>query len=464
MVTALETISYFSKKKTFTMTSSSSSSSPQIAIIGGGPVGLVLALALKKCVGVEAQIYEKVPQFQDNVGAGMGCYPNGLRVLRDLGLLATVREQGHAYQMRRIQRHDGTEVAVAEEAALLQDSPQEDAELESIGILRWRFLKVLYEAVLEAGLQVQFGKRLVTVKDDNDDNKINITFEDGTVVKADVVFAADGGKSNTRQAFAPEHKVEYTGTTCLMGIAPVPRELRGICFPSSETTKCHACYFPTLPEEQCFQLHFPIPAHQTNPGTWGELSDKVTQEECGKLADILRSDGWSDEYTKPLQHVTHAVRIGFCQLEPKLTKWVFGKHGRVVLLGDAAHPPVPYTGQGAQLGMEDAGTIALLLQKLCLDETGQLCLNNFVHAMKLYEKIRIPRAAEIVELSKGWGASQSKRAAKHSWNVAREEKIRRDVFFNQSISPLFPGVSHDYKEAIEAILRETPAHLSVVPE
>jgi 2-polyprenyl-6-methoxyphenol hydroxylase-like FAD-dependent oxidoreductase len=75
----------------------------QIVIAGAGIVGLLLALALHKHVGVKAELYEQASGFQDGVGAGMGMYPNGLRVIRDISplLLYQIQEQGYPYLFRR---------------------------------------------------------------------------------------------------------------------------------------------------------------------------------------------------------------------------------------------------------------------------------------------------------------------------------------------------------------------------
>jgi hypothetical protein len=76
-----------------------------IIICGGGIVGLALALALKKQLGVTAEVYEQADAFVDDVGAGMGMYPNGLRVLRDISpaLLQAVRDVGLPYLYRRLE-------------------------------------------------------------------------------------------------------------------------------------------------------------------------------------------------------------------------------------------------------------------------------------------------------------------------------------------------------------------------
>lgn len=73
-----------------------------MVIAGGGIVGLVLAMAIKKQLGIIPEIYEKASTFAIEAGAGLGMYPNGLRVLRDISpeLLAAVRNAGHPFGTR----------------------------------------------------------------------------------------------------------------------------------------------------------------------------------------------------------------------------------------------------------------------------------------------------------------------------------------------------------------------------
>lgn len=317
-----------------TTTNNNNDNVHEIAIVGGGIVGLVLALALHKIGIVSVEIYEREPAFHADVGAGQGMYSNGLRVIRDLSpeLLEKVREAGFPYQYRRWERHDGTEVAVANETVL---SDKDDEHIQSIGIRRWRLLNVLYEAVVEAGIPVHFGKKLVGVNSD-ENGVVQVSFEGGTFMNTQVLFAADGSKSTVRSIIQPSSELKYTGVTCVMGMAENSKpEDVGILFPSSVTSNCHGCFFPTSEEEQCFQMHFPLSESDADEGNWGTLSETVGISECLRLSQAMKEDGWHEKYTSPLLQVTHAVKIGFCSLDPPLSTWVSGK---IVLLGDAAHP------------------------------------------------------------------------------------------------------------------------------
>lgn len=75
----------------------------RIVIAGAGIVGLVLALALHKHCGLKVELYEQAKTFNDGVGAGIGMYPNGLRVIRDIStdLLKQIQDQGYPYLYRR---------------------------------------------------------------------------------------------------------------------------------------------------------------------------------------------------------------------------------------------------------------------------------------------------------------------------------------------------------------------------
>ena len=174
-----------------------------------------------------------------------------------------------------------------------------------------------------------------------------------------------------------------------MGCANVPRPVRGICFPSSATTKCHACYYPTrVPKEDdidssnnnntttdgkdddddnehemVFQIYFPTPIER--PDTWRTLTPQEAKDEARELACKLREDGWDEQFLEPLESdtLTGVLRVGLRSREA-LDCWHVGggggnddtresttSLGRAVLLGDAAHPPVPYIGQGAQVSL-----------------------------------------------------------------------------------------------------------------
>ena len=130
-------------------------------------------------------------------------------------------------------------------------------------------------------------------------------------------------------------------------------------------------------------------------------------------------------------------------------------------------PPVPYIGQGAQLGLEDAGVIITLLEKLCFEDDGnggRFNLANFGPAMAVYEKMRLPRVREILEISRRWGMQQQKRSMNEKYNEVKETLIQRDVFFYETMKDILPGSTYNYLEQIEAALQKEPVLLARIEE
>ena len=119
------------------------------------------------------------------------------------------------------------------------------------------------------------------------------------------------------------------------------------------------------------------------------------------------------------------------------------------------------------MGIEDAGVIITLLEKLCFEDNGNggsFNLANFGNAMAIYEKMRLPRTAEILELSKSFGQSQEKRGTCEKYNAVKEELIRRDVFFHETMDLLRPGAGYDYNEDIKTALEKEAVLLALIEE
>lgn len=360
-------------------------------------------------------------------------YPNGLRVLRDIDpeLLQMVRDAGEPYKTRHWERHDGKVMAEAEEAVLSAG----DKDLDSLGIRRSSLQKALYAFARKQGISIQFRKPLADVKE-LDNGLIEVIFGDGTSRKTQVLFGADGahGKARSIVCRDDEPALKYTGTTCLMGLSDISWD--GISFPSSNIEDFHAVFFPTGAKEMCFQFHMPVEEKDSNSSNWGNLSDEVGQQECRKIAAKLRKEGWHEKFVQPLEHCIKAVNVGFALLEPKLKTWV---RNRVVLVGDAAHPPVPYVGQGAQQGLEDAGVAVALLKMYCMTD-GKFDPTNFSEAMALYQQIRTKRSSQILEISKRLGEMQASRSGVGKDN--QDEVLKGEVLMYGTLPVMSTGADH----------------------
>jgi salicylate hydroxylase len=299
-----------------------------------------------KQLGIDIQVYEQAPEFSDGVGGAIGLYPNGLRVIKSISkqLLEKIRSQGKNYTNRTWYRHDGSIVAVAKESCLIVE---QDPLLQSMGIKRWRLQKILIQECMDQNIPIHMNKRIHFVKM-TADSRVELLFEHSSVV-CDYLFGCDGVKSVIRNAlFGQEVDPKYTGITCLMGSAPIAKQspINGISFPSSPTSKIHACYYPCNDQEMIFQLFFPT---SEKPETWRTLSKQEAKKECLELQEMMIKDGWHSMFTDPVGKADSVLRVGLRARNP-IPVWHAPKnHARIVLLGDAAHPPVPYIGQGAMV-------------------------------------------------------------------------------------------------------------------
>ena len=108
------------------------------------------------------------------------------------------------------------------------------------------------------------------------------------------------------------------------------------------------------------------------------------------------------------------------------------------------------------MGVEDAGTLCLLLKHLCMDhKTGKFNLKHVGEAASIYEKIRIPRTTSILDISKSLGMLQDTRSHDTADAKLRELFIAGEVMMNDTLPAMFPGAMYDYnRDVMEAILKE----------
>jgi salicylate hydroxylase len=421
----------------------------KIVISGAGVAGLLLAIKLHQ-IGIDCIVYEQAPGFQDGVGGAIGMYPNGLRIVKSISqeLLNKIRSAGRNYTYRKWMRHDGTIVATAKETFLINEN---DDDLQSMGIKRWRLQKILYQECVDRNIKIEWNKRIEKVE--MIDQGIKCYLANDSFV-CDFLFGCDGVKSAIRTSlFGTGVEPTYTGITCLMGSAPVAKQspINGISFPSSPTTKIHACYYPASDTEIIFQLFFPT---SEKPETWKALSPEEAKKECTELQQLMIRDGWHSMFTDPVGQSDSVLRVGLRARDPIPIWHAPQSNARIVLLGDAAHPPVPYIGQGAQMAIEDVGILALLIQKLCKPTLASpFNINNFDQVVRVYETLRLPRTTAMLAASKSLGDMQLSRGNSAWYEVWQKEiDIQEKVKEHGTLPIMFSGARYNYEIEVEKAL------------
>jgi 2-polyprenyl-6-methoxyphenol hydroxylase-like FAD-dependent oxidoreductase len=195
-----------------------------------------------------------------------------------------------------------------------------------------------------AGAQIRMDRTVTGLEDDGD--VVTAMFSDDTTERFDLVIGADGLNSTVRAlvygSAAPD--TVYSGYTCWRFVAPCHEPLDGAVEMFGRGAR--AGIVPLTGDRAYVFLVADAPANA--PGSsWAELEQRFSEfpPQVGRLIDSARTSG------SPLLH--HDLRDA--------ERVVWGR-GRIWLLGDAAHAPLPNLGQGAAMALEDALALAEALR------------------------------------------------------------------------------------------------------
>ena len=339
-------------------------SRPSVVIIGGGIGGLFAANALI-AQGLRVAVYEQAPALGE-VGAGVYVTPNAVRHLERVGLGPAVEKWGARVGTgSRYFRHDGTPIAPVQ----VTDASGWNA---TFGMHRADFVDLL-AANLPAGI-VHTGHRAVGFE--QNDKLARVEFANGETVEADVVVAADGIHSELRPHVFPPSKPVFHGTISYRGL--VPRE-RLPDWPMDRWQMWagpskHFLVFPVRHGTMVNYVGF-VPADGEMKESWSAPGDP----------EVLRRafEGWDPRVGEVLKQVDKTFRWALYDRDP-LPTWA---KGRLMLLGDAAHPMLPHLGQGANQTIEDGMAVATILAGVTAAAVPA--------ALLAYERLRRERVAQV---------------------------------------------------------------------
>ena len=168
-------------------------------IIGCGVSGPVLATYLKK-IGIEPVVYERRSELSSAGGGSFNLAPNGIDVLRTLGLDEDMRAVGHPTNQIAFHNHKGKQLGRNPESMTLLN--------------RGKLQQVLVRGAERASVTIEFDKKLTEVHDEP--GTVGVSFSDGTSAEGDLLIGCDGLRSRVREMaglkaeFAPmeEGKIE----------------------------------------------------------------------------------------------------------------------------------------------------------------------------------------------------------------------------------------------------------------
>ncbi|WP_276280360.1 FAD-dependent oxidoreductase [Halorussus caseinilyticus] len=341
---------------------------PDIAVVGGGICGLTTALALEQR-GFEPTVFEAASEYRP-VGAGILLQTNALLVFDRLGVANRLREAGVALGGSAIHAPSGRVLK-----RLDLSFEREAFGYGFVSIHRADLLRILLD---ELDAEVRTGKRCVEVRDAETPT---VRFEDGTRVHPDVLVGADGIDSTVRNLVAPSVEPRAMDAIVYRAIADVelPEQYRtrgvevwgeGTYTGGAPLGPDRFYWFGTAPDRLENDPSDPREPAATLRQRFGDFPDPIPS-----VAEALDPD---------------AVFVTGLDDVPELERW---HRGSVVLAGDAAHAMLPFGGQGAAQGVEDALALAH-----AIDTHG-----DSSSAFRAYETDRKPRADRIRDESRRLG-------------------------------------------------------------
>jgi salicylate hydroxylase len=321
----------------------------QVLIAGGGIGGLSAALACARA-GAQVSLFERSAEFSE-VGAGIQLGPNAMRVLHDWGLQEALE--------RVVAFPELLQVRNALSGALLGSLSLGDTALQHYGapyatIHRADLHALLVQTLQQRGdVQLNLNSNAASVA--QSDAEVRLQFTTDQSVSGDVLVVADGGWSTLRQQLLGDGTPRPTGHLAYRAMvrqSDMPQALRSQQITVWLGPKLHAVQYPV---RGGVWLNVVVIVHGQAQG------DMSHWDHSANAADLQRAVAATCD---PLKNLVHAIahwRLWPLSIRPPMT----GAHqhavGRVALLGDAAHPMVPYLAQGAAMAIEDAAALAQVL-------------------------------------------------------------------------------------------------------
>jgi salicylate hydroxylase len=348
----------------------------RVAIVGGGIGGLTAARALCRR-GIEVAIYEAASELRE-IGAGVALHPNAMKVFRSLGLEDDVRATAGRSEWL-LTRNWKTGRVISRTSRAQQVSLFGSA---GVTVHRADLLDVLANS-LPSGI-VTLGARCIGVEPDGE--VAVARFQDGREVEADVIIGADGIHSAVRGSLFGSDAPRFTGKICYRSVVPVDAVPGGP--PPNDNVQWLGPHgtivlYPVRRDELVNVVcHYDDEDYRHE--SW------VT--ECERSEVLERYRGWHESLLRIFSAGEVWYKWALYDRDP-IQQWT---RGRVTLLGDAAHPMLPYLGQGACQSIEDGCVLAAALAARPDDP---------VAALGLYERSRRPRASQVVLTSRQRGVS-----------------------------------------------------------
>ncbi|MCB6177344.1 FAD-dependent monooxygenase [Rhodobacter sp. Har01] len=345
-------------------------SGQSVTILGAGVAGLAVAraLALK---GAQVTVLEQADAIRE-VGAGLQISPNGAVVLKALGLGAAL--EAVSIRADAVELRDGLDGSLVTRLDLAQLRPGQGYHF----LHRADLIELLCQGARDAGVELRLLQKVERV--DLSGARARLVFATGAEQETGLLIGADGLHSPTRAALNGQQAPFFTHQVAWRTLVPCERGARPVA-----------------------EVHMGPGRHLVSyPLRGGTLRNIVAVEERRRWVE----EGWSlkdDPMELRVAFESFGSRVqGWLEKAQDVFLWGLFRHpvapvwqralpeGGVAILGDAAHPTLPFLAQGASMGLEDAWVLADSL-------ADSLAAGGLAEGLAAYQARRAARAARIVD-------------------------------------------------------------------
>ncbi len=355
-----------------------------IAVAGAGIGGLAAALALAE-IGARVSVYEQAATLEP-VGAGVQISPNATLVLRRLGVLNLLRTSAVAPSEVLIRRaRDGATLA------RLPLGPDAEARYGApfLVVLRADLQAALLARVAAtAAITLHIGCGVLSYDAQHDGVRLRFTDKGRAPHAVDALVGADGIRSTIRRQLAgPGHDdARASGRSAYRSLVPCEAAPPDARLPRSNLwlgRRAHLVHYPVSGGTMVNVVAIvDEDAAEPDDGFWSQPAEAASVEAAFA--------GWSKE-ARQLIATAPAWRKWPLFDRPPLHRW---SEGAVTLLGDAAHPMLPFLAQGAAQAIEDAAVLADSIRRT---------FNDLPAALASYQVERLSRTARVQAQSRRQG-------------------------------------------------------------
>jgi 2-polyprenyl-6-methoxyphenol hydroxylase-like FAD-dependent oxidoreductase len=351
---------------------------PKPALIAGGGIGgLAVALGLAQ-KGIRSVLLEKASALGE-IGAGIQLGPNAFHAFDYLGVGEAARNMAvYVDHLRLMDAMTAEEICHVDLGEAFRTRFGNPYAVVHRGDLHGVFLKACRDSGL---IELRVSSEVVGY--DQDESSVTAKLASGDRITGSLLIGADGLWSNIRKQVVGDGKPRVSGHTTYRSVIPtkqMPEDLRWNAATLWAGPKCHLVHYP-LSGWKVFNLA--ITCHNDAPEP--VAGKPVSKEEVMK--------GFAHIHERALEIIHHGINWKLwvlCDRDPT-ERWI---DGRVVLLGDAAHPTLQYLAQGACQAMEDA---------VCLSHMLGNHANDHERGLQEYLEQRFPRTAKVQMLSRAIG-------------------------------------------------------------